>query len=60
MRDKDMKKHYYIDLGSPMIAKLHTTTEPLETLPKHWKELSEEEVKAYTQAVADTDLANAD
>lgn len=55
-----MKKHYYIDLGSPMIAKLHTTTEPLETLPKHWKELTEEEAKAYTQAVADTGLANAD
>ena len=40
-----MKKYYYINYGSPMFAKLHIYNEKLETLPRGWREVTEEEFK---------------
>ena len=46
-----MKKYYYINYGSPMFAKLYIYNEKLETLPRGWKEVTEEEFKAVCESI---------
>lgn len=43
-----MKKYYYINICATPCAKVYAETEPRTELPKHWREISEEQYKEFT------------
>lgn len=53
-----MQKYYYLNACATPCAKVYAEAEPLAELPKHWRQITEEEYKAFTAEIWEVENAN--